>query len=463
MVVRAQGQSGSCPAGVQAVELAAVNMPERAPPPSSPDSVRPVRHPAPFAEPSQLSAPITAASHGTWTSTLPDGSRTWQLCLNAPATATSLTIIFSQLQLPLHAELRVHAPGRTPSQPCAADCQLFSAYHNVVAGGASTVPIAGHTLMLSYLQPAAASRGLLLVIREVLQGVVPLPAAFAAWHAAHPSETAAPPLLKHHQQPGATVNSPIGDYGDQQAPSYVASPQQSGQQQETSDIGSSQQAALSDALVAAVDQRNGAALACLPDASCFPRWKNLTDAVVLLMLASPYGGRFCTGTLLNAAPPTTAPGNLSTQPNTTPSPASAAQPPVIPASTGTGTATSAQYILTANHCRGLDDDLTIATLWGVVFSRNDVCTSNGTQGTRQPGLGSSPLAGSIYGPDLQRRQPVPSVTPHQVLQGLRVVWGDEFSDVLLLELVDEIPEGGFHRIPLTSRDCHRAGQAGIHA
>lgn len=59
----------------------------------------------------------------------------------------------------------------------------------------------------------------------------------------------------------------------------------------------------------------GAALSCLPDAACFPMWRNATAATVLLVLLSPVGGRYCTGTLLAGPDP------------------------------------GQQLILTANHCR----------------------------------------------------------------------------------------------------------------
>lgn len=68
-----------------------------------------------------------------------------------------------------------------------------------------------------------------------------------------------------------------------------------------------------------------------------------------------------------------------------------------------------QYVLSANHCLDSAVDLETEIFWGVLFEHQNGC-------------------------DVRE---APAI---QMLQGLEVVWFDEFTDVLLLRLDDEIPE-----------------------
>ncbi|EFN56797.1 hypothetical protein CHLNCDRAFT_51569 [Chlorella variabilis] len=149
-----------------------------------------------------------------------------------------------------------------------------------------------------------------------------------------------------------------------------------------------QEAADADGLLtAALARARGTTNAsCYTDVACAgDSWHDAADAVVLLLMASPAGARFCTGTLLNTA-------HL----------AAAGQ--------------AATYVLSASHCRGFDtgDD---AALYSAVFDeRQGACA--------WPGAAASPA------------QPAPAP---RVLTGLRVAWQDEASDVLLLRADGAIP------------------------
>jgi hypothetical protein len=175
---------------------------------------------------------------------------------------------------------------------------------------------------------------------------------------------------------------------------------------------------LAEVVASRVADQIGGALSCLDDAACFPQWQNATNATVLLVLMSPSGGRFCTGTLLNS-----------------------------------GSDPAQQLILTANHCRKDDDDATIADLWGVVIDYGNQCTTADSTtydteddvaiqtGDSLGSEGRSTESGATGG---RRRivnaAAVEALLTTRVLQGLEVVWADEISDVLILRLLNEIPE-----------------------
>lgn len=134
---------------------------------------------------------------------------------------------------------------------------------------------------------------------------------------------------------------------------------------------------VSAVLADSVNDKEGYGLACLKDAGCYKRWHNATQATVMLLLTSPAGGRTCTGTLIAGPDP------------------------------------ADQLIATANHCREDDDPLTIATLWAAVFSWGGNCPTSAT--------------------DIQY------LSASQVLTGLEIEWSDEYSDVMILRLKNEIP------------------------
>ena len=97
--------------------------------------------------------------------------------------------------------------------------------------------------------------------------------------------------------------------------------------------------------------------------------------------------------------------------------------------------------------RESDDDLTIATTWGVVFNHNSVCPATQQQqgpatsavATSRRRLRDTPAIPQPSAPSPE--QPMDSqVHPRQVLQGLEVVFSNEDSDVMVLRLNNPIPE-----------------------
>jgi hypothetical protein len=357
----------------------------------------------------QLDGPLSAAHNGSWT-VEPDGGRIWKLCLQAPLGTPSLMLLFTRLRLPLRSELRIHAPrAGTACAPGA--CQIFTAFHSSGAGSVPTVPLPGNALSLTYTQPPGAVGDPIIEIGSVLQGVAPLPAPMA------PPQTDAGRILA----PTKDVN----DQGDDLSAELSAAAAQGAGPDATP--GPPQGPSLSEILAGAVDNQSGASLPCLLDASCAPPWRNVSSAVVLLLLASAHGGRFCTGTLVNApaAPEILLPSTSAPAPEAAPVAAAAAAAAAAADDADDAGSSVRQYIVTANHCRGQDDALTIATLWGAVFSHDQPCPSAAAGAVVKEGT----------------RPSTPRVAPYQVMQGLELVWANEDSDVMLLQLNNEIPEG----------------------
>lgn len=149
----------------------------------------------------------------------------------------------------------------------------------------------------------------------------------------------------------------------------------------------------------------GASMSCLQDAACYSPARNATLATVMLLLLSQNGGRVCTGTLVAGPDPTD------------------------------------QLIMTANHCREEDDDLTIATLWSVVFDDGNTCPS----GNQEHHVLSSSRKLKASGDEalfsLKSTSDVPSysISPSQILQGLEVIFADEKTDIMILRLRNQIP------------------------
>ncbi|KAG7667261.1 hypothetical protein KSW81_000993 [Nannochloris sp. 'desiccata'] len=115
------------------------------------------------------------------------------------------------------------------------------------------------------------------------------------------------------------------------------------------------------------------------------------------MLVSEFGGRFCTGSLIN------------------------------------GPKSDEQLILTANHCRETDDDLTIASTWGVVLENEEnTCSAETTTET------SAAAAAAVRRMLLSDGSAV--VSTKHVIQGLIVAFSDEQSDTMVLKLKNPIPQ-----------------------
>jgi hypothetical protein len=149
----------------------------------------------------------------------------------------------------------------------------------------------------------------------------------------------------------------------------------------------------------------GASMKCLKDAACYSPAHNATLATVMLLLLSQSGGRVCTGTLIAGPDPTD------------------------------------QLIMTANHCREEDDDLTIATLWSVVFDDGNTCPP--TSQEHQALSSSRKLKASQNAMSFSLKSssdaPSYSITQSQVLQGLEVIFADEVTDTMILRLRNQIP------------------------
>lgn len=373
--------------------------------------------PSQFAVPLQFEPPpekesepeffLTPNKSGTWLlATDETTASSWNLCFIAPAAPEtySLTLIFKKLQLPIHSRVQLEAHFRATGSSRQGEeyevkQQVLHPW-DLTYGKIASVPLEGDVLVLSYFPPlpspsSHAAASFALEIETVLQGTRPLPFSFATntLTAAPITTTASSSLqIKDHDIIIDNTDRPLEEE------------QQDGLTFTTNATPTSR-LTVTEIHAARVANRSDSALSCLPNAGCFPEWRNATQATVLLVLISPIGGRFCTGTLL-ASPP----------PSSSGSPASGSM--------------DQQLILTANHCRKTDDEYTIYNMWGVVFDYGNECddtAENFPEISSSAGGGdsSTSLAGSLE---------------NKILQGLEVVYADEISDVLLLRVLSEIPE-----------------------
>jgi hypothetical protein len=324
----------ACPSGAPTVDLSQ-NWPQQQPDINI-DQDAWTTSPAVFSVPLVLpDNPITAATHGSWQR----NNHVWQLCIQGPPHAISLTLIFDHLTLPVHSKLeakslnqyvQINAPGVTNTR------RALTAFDNGVL--ASTLPIPGSAVLLTYSFPGADAIAKAMApnirISAVLMGTQPLP-----WLGADgdfpPNSKPAEPHSKpsQHEHSEATVKdlesltSKEHEQDSMMRAPVVEDAQSMGELGLNVAASPLPELSLSEIIAARVTLLSGAALECLEDAGCFSEFENATRATVLLMLSSVRGGRFCTGTLLNGPDP------------------------------------AEQLIVTANHCRGTDDDFTIAMLW----------------------------------------------------------------------------------------------------
>jgi hypothetical protein len=464
--VTCQESYSICPDGVQQITLLPeqANAAEKTP---TDASALPVGAASQFAVPlqfSESSSPLSPNNSGTWLEATSDTKNpSWRLCFIAPAAPEtfSLTTIFSKLQLPLNSrvELETHFRGEH-----AVKQQVFHPW-DLTGGKIASVPLEGDVLLVTYWPPpppalSSPSSSFALEIEAVLQGTRSLPFSFgtsttrtttadAASYArssegeqtkedqitidntgtsTDPSSSGLPPDSPFTGDETESDSPYIGDdtepdspfTGDETEPSEDQSPPPS-----------PTNVTITGLQAARVANRSGSALTCLPDAGCFPEWQNATQATVLLVLISPLGGRFCTGTLL-ASPPS--PSTTYTSLNST-----STENSTISSETS---GMDQQLILTANHCRKTDDEYTIYNMWGVVFDYGNACKDRGgnsdTVGTSNGSSDSDSDRNSEAG--AANKKDLTETLPSKILQGLEVVYSDEISDILILRVLSEIPE-----------------------
>ncbi|KAL4537908.1 hypothetical protein Ndes2526B_g04235 [Nannochloris sp. 'desiccata'] len=398
----------------------------------------PLRFKRPPVEEGDSQSPLAPDNSGTWlAATSETKPSSWKLCFIAPVAPEthSLTLIFSKLQLPLHSrvELETHfraAGSSRQEQHYEVEQQVLHPW-DLTCGKIASIPLKGDVLLLSYFPPLgrlSSSMGppssFALEIEAVLQGTRPLPFSFASKTITHAPITAAPPATSSLEQIKDDYDVTIDNTGtgsgsglplETENPTTGAGatlPEEEEQQDglppttATTTNAPPSRLTVTEVQAARVANRSGSALSCLPDAGCFPEWRNATQATVLLVLISPFGGRFCTGTLL-ASPPSSSSNFF-----------------------GSG-GMDQQLILTANHCRKTDDKYTIYNMWGVVFDYGNECNVNAESSVETDGSdggadgGADGLAGTLN---------------RKILQGLEVVYADEISDILILRVLSEIPE-----------------------
>ena len=297
-------------------------------------------------------SPITA---GNWTTVTPNtttgglnippsSQKAWQLCLLAPSPGTfSLTVIFRYLSLPLGSELDLISAYRntTVAYHAAQEEERFGPW-DATGGKVASVPLNGNTLLVTYYPPTQSNQSQIgeiaqqaqqqradFEIEAVLQGTRPV--AYSTGQASQGTSLISKPRgggsitagMSSNNNAGNRKNGEVLEKKDQQnvitsaaaAAASTSSSVSSSSRTSNATSPATASADVAQVLAERVVVQAGAALQCLPDAACFPMWRNATSATVLLVLLSPAGGRYCTGTLLAGPDP------------------------------------AQQLILTANHCR----------------------------------------------------------------------------------------------------------------
>lgn len=190
------------------------------------------------------------------------------------------------------------------------------------------------------------------------------------------------------------------------------------------------QAALAAALAAAQGSSNTSRWCYLDVACAGPGWDAASRGVVLLVLASRAGARFCTGARGAQRRWTTALASTAGWLHR-----ANRAPALGPAGALLNTAHlprgSPTYILSANHCLGFDSEADAALYYSVIFNhQRPACAS----AEPPPALGANRRL--LGGGDSGGGAALPAV---QEVQGLQVAWQDEASDVLLLRLASGVP------------------------
>jgi len=438
------GATSQCPDGVQQITLLPAQGTSAIDPTNTPSrdlSAPPAGESSQFAIPLYFAPPqakggdsqnfLTPNNSGTWLSADGETRDLWKLCFIAPAAPEtySLTLILNKLQLPLHSRVELETHFKVSAISRQEQGQEYEIKRQIVhpwdltCGKIASVPLEGDVLILSYFPPlqsplshSSSSSSFALEIEAVLQGTRPLPFSFAASKLIDPPVTTASPFSQQIKDSEVVIDNLVtGTDSSRETGEPISTGVGSTFSEESQEDGLSltttaptSSLTLTEFQAVRVANRSGSALSCLPNAGCFPEWRNATQATVLLVLISSLGGRFCTGTLLNA-------------------------PPVASHSSTSG-GVDRQLILTANHCRKTDDDYTIYNMWGVVFDYgnkcNDITAENSSETgkeTLNPNGGDGSLAGNL-------------LSSTKILQGLEVVYADEISDILILRVLSEIPE-----------------------
>jgi hypothetical protein len=291
---------------------------------------------------------------------------------------------------------------------------------DLTGGQIASLPLEGDTLVISYFPPSpvssyySSSSSFALEIETVLQGTRPLPFSFGTFST---STSSTPQQLKDHDVVDNTGTGVAG-LPNQIIETPPTTP--------TSSRNEDTYSTITEIQAARVANRSGSALSCLPNAACFPEWKNATQATVLLVLISPLGGRFCTGTLL-ASPSS----NISTSFTTT-------EDAISINSTASTTQQQQQLLLTANHCRKTDDAYTISNMWAVVFDYGNNCRDSGTSNEDSQTETTTAAA--------EEEKTLAAEVAPKILQGLDVVYSDELSDILILRVLSEISESSVETV-----------------
>jgi hypothetical protein len=326
--------------------------------------------PAFFASPLIFNGPLSAALNGTWT----ENQRKWQICLVAPPTAGSLIVIYDNLNLPLGSRLEITSSGGSKETLTAFDDGGF-----LFKRQKPTKSMAGNALLLTFT--AGRKLGFISETPSTLQAQEPL-------------------LLQQMLQPNIVIKAILQTklpFGASQSSSTRRLSAASKEKPSDADSLTNSKDFLAETVELSTEQI-GASTACFQNAECVPWLEKARRSAVLLMLVSEFGGRFCTGSFIN-------------------SPTTDENEPLI---------------LTANHCRETDDDVTIASSWGVILDNEEACSTENS------------AAAAVRRMLLSEEAAV--VSTKQVIQGLEVVFSDEQSDVMVLRLKNPIPQGKINKL-----------------
>lgn len=373
-----QQHDGFCPPGIDQVYLE--NSVEITRESVDKNSGNSQHRPAFFAFPLQFDGPLSASLNGTWT----ENKTTWQICMVASATSassSSLILILESLRLPLGSRLEIVSNGGSKET-----LTSFNDGGSLFTRKKATKSMAGNALLLTYsgrkklgytakhepLQQALPKWQPNIEIKGILKSKFSATSSKSILNSASTRSLLA--TSKPNKEEGAQTQKAASDAEGLTNTKYFL-----------------------EGTVQLSTEQIGASVPCFTNAACVPFLEKAKRSTVLLMLVSEFGGRFCTGSLIN------------------------------------GPKSDEQLILTANHCRETDDDLTIASTWGVVLENEEnTCSAETTTET------SAAAAAAVRRMLLSDGSAV--VSTKHVIQGLIVAFSDEQSDTMVLKLKNPIPQ-----------------------
>lgn len=369
-----------CPTGVKALTLPSTAETEQLSQQGPDGSL--VYKPYVFARAAPVSWAFDLFNNGTWMVGT-DGSRSWQLCIQAPE-AHSLTILFRTLQLPVQSDLYLYSPAAQAVGVCGVGCQRFTALSMRQGSPVLAAPTPGDTLVLEYYQAPATTASPAVEIEKVLYGIKPLPAV-----GLKSALTVALAAANIKLESTAAGNSNGGDGGlvdsvdigtPEPAPSADPSP--------GNDTSAASNEIIGDAGLANVD----------PD-----KIEKILEDVISQGVGQSGTCQVnveCDSQWTEAANAVTMLVGISENAG------------FYCTATLINAPNQEQLLISANHCLAQFSKEEAQVLWGVLFNYEARCG------------GSSPMESS-----------------YELLQGAQVLWTNEVTDVLLLRLNDEIPEG----------------------